>query len=664
MKAPTVIAKNLKLLFRSKESVFTIIFGPLIIILLVSAAYTGGDAKQTIRIGTVAEQYTPLADSMVTSLKQRGYLVSTFTNESDCIERIKTGTLNTCILFPQEFSVKANETSTVIFAVDYSRVNLVYQIIDGLSSEFNLRRTAITETMAGAMLQRVATAQREIHGRLEDAKALDTDLATIRSDLGEGRFALEHVDVNVSFTDLHQIRGSVTGLSTIIDDLRNEGDAAIQEAITTLQAVRSDASNDTRNAVDETIVRLENASERLRQVAADAPTMVQEAGNIIDDAAESLRKVRERFGQLVNASREVDNQLISATALLDNATTRLTLLRGTLSHVDASLQESLGTTATSIASPIATRIEPVSTEQSKLTFTYPYVLMLIVMFLGLMLSSSLIVMDKTSRAAFRNFTTATRDEYHVLLSFVTTFLILLVQVCIILLVSYFFIRAPLFSNFGVSLIIISVAITLFSFLGMIIGYLSGTQESAMISSLSIGSIFLFISNLVLPLEAMNRVVQALSIYNPYVVLSELLKQSMLFQLRLRYIPDKIGLLVAAILLLFLLILGVQRSFKARYFRQRSRDLTAKAFSARAVKPLTMNGRDVHDLFDLLAALDAMTRAEFEAVVTQAENPIAAWARGELKEKRLARRLDTRSKELMILALDKHLKKVTKRLAKQ
>ena len=42
MKALRTIAKNLRLLLRSRETLFTILFGPLLIILIVSAAYTGG----------------------------------------------------------------------------------------------------------------------------------------------------------------------------------------------------------------------------------------------------------------------------------------------------------------------------------------------------------------------------------------------------------------------------------------------------------------------------------------------------------------------------------------------------------------------------------------------------------------------------------------------
>jgi len=666
MKAPSVIAKNLKLLFRSKETAFTIVFGPLLIILLVSAAYTGGSGD-TVLVGTYAPNYTGLADSVITALKDQGYQVNVFANETQCVDRIKTGQLHTCIIFPEDFRIKGNETNTVTFAVDYSRINLVYQIIDGLSKEFDLQSTQISQGKVGDVLARVALAQTTLHEQMAQANTIDKDLSDTRANLAAGKNALGNVDVNVSFTDLVVIKGNVAGLNTVIGDMQTraqEGLSAAEDLLTQAKRDCDNCSQDYLDEIDASILELENASNEIGKISKKVPEQVAEVNHIIDTAAASMRQVQDRFARLVNASEKTQQGLGESINLIDDALSRLTTLRGQLQHIDESLQSSIGLTSEGVASPITTRIEAVNAEQNNLAFTYPYILMLIIMFLGLMLSSMLIVMDKTSTAAFRNFTTATRDEYYILMSFVTTFIILLVQTLVILLLSRWFLGQSFLNNFGVSLVIIFVAITLFSFLGMIIGYVAGTAEAAMISSLSIGSILLFISNLVLPLEAMNRVVQVLSVYNPYVVLSELLKQSMLFSLKFRYVPGKIGLLVAAIMVLFLAVLVVQRSFKRRYFQRRSKDLAMTAFApARVVKPLILGKRQVKDLFDLLAVLDAMTRAEFEAVIAPDKNPIEAWVRNEVQEKRLARRLDTRSKERMILALDTFLKKQTKRLAK-
>lgn len=673
MKWPSILSKNLKLLFRSKETAFTIIFGPLLIILLVSAAYTGGDTESAIRLGTYAPEYTTLADGVISSLKEEGYHVSVFNQREECIDLIKEAQLHTCILFPAEFHIKENGTNRVTFAVDSSRINLVYQIIESLGEQFDVQREAISESFAGDVLSRLSLTQQELHAQLESAQLIDEEHSEIALKLDEGREEIAGVDTQLNVADLKGVRGHINGLNRIIGDLRDEGGEAVTEALDALRELEEEyldecenCSNTTEILMAETIDDLENASETIQDIADDAPDAVIAAGEAIDEAALSLKRMQERFDELVEASEEVDTGLAQSSERLTEASQKLTQLRGTLGHLDRSLQEAMGMQASSIASPITTHIETITAEEDNLVFTYPYVLMLIIMFLGLMLSSTLIVMDKTSTAAFRSFTTATRDEYYLVMSFVTTFFILLVQTLIVLLASYAFLGLSLFENFGVSLLVIFLAITLFSFLGMIIGYLAGTQESAMIASLSIGSVFLFISNLVLPLEAMNRLVQTLSVYNPYVVLSELLKQSMLFGLELEEVPGKMALLVVTIALLFGCILLVQRSFKRRFFQRRSKDLAAAAFTpkSREVKPLLVGDREVRNLFDLLNALDGMTRAEFEQVAAKKEHPIANWVAKELGEKRLARKLRTRSKERIILALDKHLKRQTKRLQRQ
>ncbi len=666
MKAPSVIAKNLKLLFRSRESAFTIIFGPLLIILLVSAAYTGGDDSTRIRIGTYAPEYTPLADKVITSLKEQDHLVSVYNNKTACVAPIATGQLHTCIIFPPDFRFKENGTNEVVFAVDYSRINLVYQIIDELSTEFQLQRTRLSEGAAGDVLQRVTLAENEVRSQLEQGNALNDRLNAVTKDLVSGQEELNSIDINVNFTDLRQIRGRVTGLGVIVTDLHTEAEDAIASALDTLNTVEGEVDNETLDLVQNTVKYLQNnATDNLQKISDKAPEAIDEVSAIIDDAASNMEEMQKKYEELVAASDEAGKNMESANEGVTNATSRLTELRGKLSHVDQSLQQMLGLQASSLAAPITTRIEAVNSEQSNLTFAYPYVLMLVIMFLGLMLNSSLIVMDKTSTAAFRNFTTATKDEYHLLLSFVTTFLILLVQTLIILGVSYFFVKAPLFNNFGPSLVIITFAITLFSFLGMIIGYLSTTQEAAMITSLSLGSVLLFVSNLVLPLEAMNKLVGVLSVYNPYVVMSELLKQSILFDLKLVEIPGKMALLIAAIIGLLLLVIAIQRSFKAKFFQRRSKDLATTQFMAkRNVKPLQVGDRAVKDLFDLLEVLDGMTRSEFETSFKSRKHPIANWVRDELGEKRLARKLRMPSKEHIILVLDKHIKRETRRLQKR
>ncbi len=665
---PRVIAKNLKLLFRSPETAFMILFGPLAIIILVSAAYSSTTGNAAIRLGLFAHEYTPLVDDIHESLTEQGFRVSVFNSKEDCLDRVRTGEIHSCILFGRDFRVKQNGTNNVTFAVDNSRINLVYQVIDSLSNEFNLQSTAITKALTDDLLERLALVQREVVAQIAIADSIDADNAAILARLDEGKDALQRIDLDVGFADLREVRARVQRLSALVVEMDQAAEDAIDDTIDAIDRAKEACpacSNATLAALDREKEVLENATEQLDKLAAGAPATVSEVTRIVDEAAQAMLKAKNRFDEVAQASEDVRADLAQSSERLTLASLKLSQLRGTLRNIDEALQRPLGLHSASVSAPITTTIEPI-TEESQLTFTYPSILMLVIMFLGLMLSSSLIVMDKTSTAAFRNFTTATRDEYHVFLAFITTFLILFVQSLIILVITWFFVDTSFFDNFGATLLILTLAITLFSFLGMIIGYLAGTAEAAMLASLSIGTVFLFVSNLVLPLEQFNPLVQMIAGFNPYVLLSELLKQSVLFGLNPLTALSQLATVAGFIIVLFLLIIVVQRSFKSRFFQRQAKDLTTEAFAPtkRRVKPLVILGREVHDLFDLLEVLDAMTRTQFESIVTPRKNPIAAWVRKELQERRLARKLSTRSKERMILALDKHLRRKTKKLAKQ
>jgi hypothetical protein len=96
---------------------------------------------------------------------------------------------------------------------------------------------------------------------------------------------------------------------------------------------------------------------------------------------------------------------------------------------------------------------------------------------------------------------------------------------------------------------------------------------------------------------------------------------------------------------------IQRRNKQQYFKQ-EQGLLAPHIPA----PLLLGERQVNDEVELLDALDHMTRAEFDAIISSEDNIISSWALKELCNGSLSRKLRTTSKERMILRLDKHLRK--------
>ena len=131
----------------------------------------------------------------------------------------------------------------------------------------------------------------------------------------------------------------------------------------------------------------------------------------------------------------VEAQIRLINSDLDTFNADLEGLKLSLEKIVTNMNAVKVTDAEKIVSPITTKVEPVSTQTSKLIFLFPNLLVLMIMFMGLLLSGTLIIMEKGSRAFFRNFTTPTRDEKFILGNFITSILIVLAQVIVVLLLA-------------------------------------------------------------------------------------------------------------------------------------------------------------------------------------------------------------------------------------
>ncbi|NJL43967.1 MAG: ABC transporter permease [Nitrosarchaeum sp.] len=331
-------------------------------------------------------------------------------------------------------------------------------------------------------------------------------------------------------------------------------------------------------------------------------------------------------------------------------------LRSDLDEVGAGISGVLGSfgglefrSAEQIVNPVITEVETVTPEVGQESLLYPYLLILVIMFISILLPSMLVVMEKTSRASFRNFTTPTREGYMVLMTFITTTVLLFVQTVFVLFLSYVLGVLPVSflldgDVFVTASVVMVLSIVLFSLVGMLIGLLSTTSEGATIASISVGSVLLFLSNVVTPVERLNVVVE----YNPYVLLSEGLKKSLLFGTDL----GGLGLMLAVVLPLILVLGGgvmfVKQMIRRRFFLRRNTGFL-RVQKGQAV-PLRVGDRLATDVSSLARAVQELTQGEYEELTQGKVNLIAQWVRKELGDARLARRLEGIPKEKMISLL--------------
>ena len=653
MKLAITIKKNLKLLFRNKESAYTIVFGPILIILLVSFAFLGASNKYAINVGTYAPAQTTYSARVIDTLNHKQYVVSVYPDQDSCVASVKTGTNHACIVFsPRE---AGNGTIPVAFYLDMSRANIVYQISEDLAGALDLESNAIRTQLATDTLTRMQTSSILIGRDINTTSRISDRFAAITQDLAAAKQALSGLsNVTVNASDVRTLKGQQNGLAQDTRTVANFSTAAIDSAIkmmNTLDSECTDCSNETKNQVAQVRKDLDQAETSIILISEDKVNQqLFDANSVLDDTIRSLNALE---AQLANDSAARVTIMTSINDAAKDAGTNARDLKQVLASMNytKAVLDGQAVNASSISTPVTISVVSVAAAVDRLSFTYPYLLVLVIMFIGMLLASMLVVADKTSRASFRNFTTPTPDGYHIAVSFVTAFFLLLAEVTIILLCSALFVAQPLLLWTVSTIGIVCIAIILFTFIGMIIGYLSNTQEAAMIASISVGSILLFVSNLVIPIEGMASAVQSISGFNPYLVLSELLRRSTLYGVSFSQVSSDMLLLIVLCAALFVVTLFIQRGIKKRYFRQ-----DVGLLAPHVPAPLSLGTKTLHNEVELLDALDRMTRSEFEQLVTADDNLVSAWVGKELRNHKLARQLRTTSKERMMLRLDKHMER--------
>ena len=122
--------------------------------------------------------------------------------------------------------------------------------------------------------------------------------------------------------------------------------------------------------------------------------------------------------------------------------------------------------------------------------------------------------------------------------------------------------------------------TIFTLLGMIIGYLFTSEETGLLASISLGSLLLFFSGVILPLEGISPLLREITFLNPFVVVEKSIREILLFDSTFALLAGKLLLLLSYAVVLFVIILIIdwfmhkhlmQHFFNKRHFAHRQKE---------------------------------------------------------------------------------------------
>ncbi|MBR9676834.1 ABC transporter permease [Candidatus Woesearchaeota archaeon] len=660
-----IISKNLKLLLRSKSSASVVILGPLLLMFLVGVAFNN-NAQLKLNIGVYAEEYTTLTENVIASLDNDRFEVLRFDAEQTCVRNTELGVTHACIVLPKDLKIEEGKTNEILFYVDYSRINIVYNILDQVSTQFSTISKNLSIDLTNTLIDKF----NEVKDHVDDDKTLVEGLKSreddLKKDLADLKEGLDKMDLSIATngTSISTIRTDISELNNYFDDVTDDAEDVVEFVIDNpdtwgsnnslktmaedLQDLIIDAKNDTINlTTDQLMAKISAAMD-------DMGSKLEQANKIKGTAKSDIVEAQSSVDKTIGKLDDLKESLTQAQNIIDNIAVK---------------------DAESIVNPISTRIESISSKGTRLNYLFPSLMALVVMFISLMIPSLIIVMEKNYEAHFRNFVTPTGDFAFLTGTFFTNFVLLMLQLVIILTVAGFFFRDTMLATLPAILLILVLLIVLFSLIGMGIGHVFNSQETVTIGAVSVASMFMLLSDFILPLESMPYYAQAVAAYNPFVIGSSLLRKTLLFNTPLSDLSLNIYVLLAYSFIIFILMVATQKFMRLRFMHRYSNKAKTKQKKAAlppkegvkvtpykkrknlsiSIKPENYfklhSGITIKNLKELKHELAEMDSHTFEFYVNGSKNDFANWVAEVLQKKKLAEELRScKTKEEMMKLL--------------
>ncbi|HLC20045.1 MAG TPA: ABC transporter permease [Candidatus Nanoarchaeia archaeon] len=556
-----LIVKDLKLLIRSRSSALIIILAPLLVILLLGVAFDNANLFG-ITVGVHSSSYSPDVESLLGKLAEKEIRVVKADTEEQCINDVKLGTANTCIVFPPDLSFTSNEQRQVTFHVDQSKINLVWMVMDTVNERFGSGAKEVSKNLITILLNKLDASKAQLEERKNTISSLKTSANDAQLNVGGITDDLGQLD----FSYVENETFPVNNVSTELDKVEQNLTSFLSDAGNHIQSAKSQADN-TSSIVTKLDLALDDIAFAEEVIEGSASPSFVRLRSLLDGLKLNIETLK---GQLTKAEELRD----TATPKLDLVTQQLTtglsdiaMIEGSLDSIISDIQSIQVTNPDAIAQPFVTEIKPVVAPTTYLNYLFPSLIILVIMFISMLLGTTLVMMEKHSPAYFRNFISPTRNITFIFGTYLTTMFLVVIQIVIILLVAGYVFSAQIVPSLQLVIIVLLLSATMFTLLGMGIGYVFTSEETGILATVSSGSVFLFMSSVIIPLESMPSLVRDIAAFNPFVISERVLRSVLLFQPELSVVQKDLLLIGGYSLFLLLSIIAFEQVLN-RHFIQK------------------------------------------------------------------------------------------------
>ncbi|MBW3022520.1 ABC transporter permease [Candidatus Woesearchaeota archaeon] len=569
-----ILKKNFKLLVRSKSSAVIILLGPLIVVLLVGLAFSNTNNQFALSVGVYSEKYSDLTDSLVQKLAHK-FTVYKFESVVDCVKYVRRNKINICVDFPPDLDVKKEGgTNEITFYLDFSRVNMVWIVLDTLTEKVSERSAEISTDLTQILLTKLSEVNNESESNSQILKVMVSRQGEMSAQINDMYSDLSSVDLSMNAEEFKE--SEIASSAKTVYDLSQDITSECQDALLDLQDMLGDMNCSSISAADSRINRAyKNISDKSEELNSEYGV----EGN--DTVENSLLYYLELMSETVG---KAETQLGSVSQVKEKITADSSLRKDMKEHSEdlEELKDSMGEMqnkissieiqdASTIVNPITTKIQPVTVENTYFSFLFPTLIVLIVMITSILLASTIVMNEKKSPSFFRNNIAPVGQFLFNLGTYLTSFIIILVQLIIFVTVALIFVNLSLLGAVPTTLMSLFFIISVFVLIGMCIGFFFKSEETTTLAAISISALLLFFSNTVLPIESMPFYIRMIAQYNPFVISEGLLKQSLVFHAPITAFAHGILYLVIGCAAFFIVLLAlVIRSRKETFYKHKTK----------------------------------------------------------------------------------------------
>lgn len=581
-----MMQKNFRTILRSRSSALVILLGPFLIIFLIGLAFNT-TGLHNIKIGMYIEESNEIVEEMKQSLENNDFAVKETETEEACIDAVKAGSVHLCMSVGGNLSQESIDRE-ITFHVDYSKVNLVFTILNVITHEVEDISTDLSLEYATLLIEQMNSTAVEIHEKSALILELSNSAEEMKQSLEQLSTELGALEVNSSAFGISTIESQIASSSAqieefgsiaeettasgmdILDDLESfitAFESELENQITTVEGFEETVSSYTslactfdfsdvegltfnpcielqtvEDALDDAIsqaeslgVQFDTITAQLDAVRDDLETALEDQQDILDSAEKNIASLS---SQLKTSSTKIDQLGGQRDAIVGDLDTLVTTLDENIATIDA-MQQSIEEISDNLAraeitkpehlvNPIMTRIKPVLESKSYLDYTMPALLVLVVMFMSILLSSTIVITEKSSRAYFRNYITPVPDTFFLMSIYATSLSIVFVQSVVLLVIAQLAFGVAIFSNIVSIILALLLIASLFILIGMSLGYIFVSEETATLASISLASILLLFSSFLIPIESLSEPIGTIAAYSPFVLSESVLRQLLIF----------------------------------------------------------------------------------------------------------------------------------------